>query len=64
MEKNYPSNIYDHVFRPVVFVVATPEVDALLNKHNGLSITKYLNMYSAINERGKYHFTALNYSFN
>jgi hypothetical protein len=52
MEKNYPSYIYDQVFRPVVFVVATPEVEALFKAHDGLSLVSYLNAYSAINERG------------
>lgn len=52
MEKNFPSYIYDHVFRPVVLTVATPEAEALMKKHDGLTVAKYLNMHSNINERG------------
>ncbi len=55
MEKNFPSYIYDHVFRPVILTVTTPEAEALIKKHDGLTIAKYLNMHSAINERGKFN---------
>jgi len=56
MEKNFPSYIYDNVLRPVVLVVTTPEAEALMNKYDGLSIAKYLNMHSSINERGNFYF--------